>query len=432
MSRATRSCDPVALEVAAQLGEHLGRRDVDERDGLGVEHDGAHAVGARVARGSSAGRARRWRRTARPRRAGRRRRAASAASLARDVDPVAVGQAPEHGHVGPRGAVEQQQQRHRDADEQPGQRVEDQHAEQRGERGDEVGPRGAGRRSGPAGSSRRGTAARAPGCRPARSRRRSRPRPASPRAGSRTGPVRNSSVTTVSSGDDEPGDLALRAGAAVDRGLREAAVDHHAAGQPGAEVGRAEADSSRFGVDVVVVARRVGLGGAEALGEADQRDADGARREVEVVRGRARRAARPAAARCRSSRRCRRRSGSSSSTTRTPTATATSEPGTTGAKRRSPSTSASDSSADGQRGGRRVSPRLAEQAPDLLEEVALALLDAEQLRELADDDGQREADDEALEHRLGDEAGEEAEPQQARRRARRCPVTMASAAVSVT
>ena len=43
------------------------------------------------------------------------------------------------------------------------------------------------------------------------------------------------------------------------------------------------------------------------------------------------------------------------------------------------------------------------QVPELLEEVAVALLDPEELRQLADDDRQREADDEALEHRLGDE-----------------------------
>src|SRR5215213_113164 len=42
--------------------------------------------------------------------------------------------------VGPRGAVEQQQQRDTDADEQPRKRVEDQHAGHRGDRGDEVRP----------------------------------------------------------------------------------------------------------------------------------------------------------------------------------------------------------------------------------------------------------------------------------------------------
>ena len=72
-----------------------------------------------------------------------------------------------------------------------------------------------------------------------------------------------------------------------------------------------------------------------------------------------------------------------------------------------------------------VSPRLPSRSPQLLEEVALALGHAEQLRHLADDDRQREADDEALQHRLGDEAREEAEPQRARRPARRIPTTSA-------
>ena len=112
-----------------------------------------------------------------------------------------------------------------------------------------------------------------------------------------------------------------------------------------------------------------------------------------------------------------------------PSSTATSEPGTTGAYSRSPSTSASDASADEQRQPARVA-EVAEQVPELLEEVALALGDAEQLRHLADDDRQREADDEALQHRLGDEAREEAEPQRARRRARGSRPTSASVIVS--
>jgi hypothetical protein len=41
-----------------------------------------------------------------------------------------------------RRSVEQQEERHPDADEQPGQRVKDEHAEERGERRDEVRSRG--------------------------------------------------------------------------------------------------------------------------------------------------------------------------------------------------------------------------------------------------------------------------------------------------
>ena len=59
-----------------------------------------------------------------------------------------------------------------------------------------------------------------------------------------------------------------------------------------------------------------------------------------------------------------------------------------------------------------VSPRWTIDVPELLEEVAAALLDAEQLGHLADDDRQRQADDEALDHRLGDEARDEPQAQQ--------------------
>ena len=72
---------------------------------------------------------------------------------------------------------------------------------------------------------------------------------------------------------------------------------------------------------------------------------------------------------------------------------------------------ASDSDADEQRPAVGVA-EVGDDAPELLEEVALLLLDAEQLRYLADDDRQGETDDEALEHRFGDEVGEESEAQQ--------------------
>ena len=61
---------------------------------------------------------------------------------------------------------------------------------------------------------------------------------------------------------------------------------------------------------------------------------------------------------------------------------------------------------------------LAQQVPELLEEVALALLDAEELRQLPDHDRQGEADDESLHHRLGDEAREEAQAQEPRDQSR--------------
>ena len=61
--------------------------------------------------------------------------------VAVDVAVASVGArlAAELGDVGARGAVDQQQQRDPDPDEQPGEGVEDRHAEQRRDRGDEVG-----------------------------------------------------------------------------------------------------------------------------------------------------------------------------------------------------------------------------------------------------------------------------------------------------
>ena len=172
--------------------------------------------------------------------------------------------------------------------------------------------------------------------------------------------------------------------------------------------------SSRFGVDLVVVPRRVGLRGAEALREADQHDADGG-----GARGRGSRCA----------------STSGSPNDGSPLVDVADDrdavlveveqldrgdPEQHGDERARarparlsfrPRTSGERGDADEQRQPARVA-ELAEQVPELLEEVALALLDAEQLGQLPDDDRQRQADDEALQHRLGDEVRQEAEPQQ--------------------
>ena len=59
-----------------------------------------------------------------------------------------------------------------------------------------------------------------------------------------------------------------------------------------------------------------------------------------------------------------------------------------------------------------VHAEVAEEPPELFEEVAFGLFDPEELRHLADDDRQREADDESLEYGLRNEAREEPEPDQ--------------------
>jgi hypothetical protein len=54
-----------------------------------------------------------------------------------------------------------------------------------------------------------------------------------------------------------------------------------------------------------------------------------------------------------------------------------------------------------------------QQLPQLLEEVAVAFGEAEEFRQLPDDDRERETDDEALQHRGGGEVGEDTEPEEA-------------------
>ncbi len=73
---------------------------------------------------------------------------------------------------------------------------------------------------------------------------------------------------------------------------------------------------------------------------------------------------------------------------------------------------------------------VAEEVPQLAEEVAVAAFDAEELRHLADHDREREPDDEALEHRFRDEVREEPEPQQPRGERASTPVMSATTAVN--
>ena len=94
-------------------------------------------------------------------------------------------------------------------------------------------------------------------------------------------------------------------------------------------------------------------------------------------------------------------------------ATATSGPGTPGATRRSPMITASESVPTSSVSPC-VSPRCVISRQACSKKSPCAVADPEQLRQLADDDRQRQADDEALQHGLADEVGQEAEPQQAR------------------
>ena len=186
--------------------------------------------------------------------------------------------------------------------------------------------------------------------------------------------------------------------------------------RPGAEVGGAEAEQLPVGVDLVVAPgpRRSWPRPRPSAKPTSMTPAAAAARR-QVVAEAEPPAARATAARCRSGRRSPRRG----------------RPGRTAARPRSPKSDGDQRAGhhrgeapqpehDGQRGQRRrasVRPlrvaEVGEHAPELLEEVALGLLDAEQLRAPGPMMIVRaEADDEALEHGLGDEVGQEAEPQQ--------------------
>ena len=124
--------------------EHADRGDVDERDRFGVEDDGPDARVAWRGPGSTRRRPRRWRRRGRPRPA----RSTTPGLVVVLGVPVEVGvlvgrpgDLAELATCGCDARYSEQQQRDGDADEQPGQRVEDQDTEHRRHRGDEVGTR---------------------------------------------------------------------------------------------------------------------------------------------------------------------------------------------------------------------------------------------------------------------------------------------------
>ena len=154
--------------------------------------------------------------------------------------------------MGPRGPVEQQQQRHRDADEQPGQGVEDQHPGQGGHGGEEVGPGGdavdaaelTGRDPVEGGQGREVDQLD-------HGRDHHRGQGGLGQVLEQAGQEQQGD--DGEGGHDQARDLRAGPGGAVDGGLGEAAVDHHAAGQAGPEVGRAQAEQLPVGVDLVVV-----------------------------------------------------------------------------------------------------------------------------------------------------------------------------------
>ena len=187
----------------------------------------------------------------------------------------------------------------------------------------------------------------------------------------------------------------------------------HPGTQPSSEVRRAEAEQLAVGVDLVVLAGGVRLRRAETLGEPDEHDPGCGPRSAEVV-VESDAVGRPQLGQPTGDlpddgdpfvgqveeldHNDPERHGHERSGDRRREATQSEDDG----ERRG---------ADGERPCLGVA-EVSDDSPQLLEEVALFLLDAEQLGNLADHDRQGEADDEPLEHWLGDEVGEKSEAQQ--------------------
>ena len=184
--------------------------------------------------------------------------------------------AAEHSYVGPRGPVGEEQERGADADEEPGQRPEDGHPQQGGERGDEVGTRDPPE-----------LAAEALGVRVVEVDQGGHVDELDDRGDHDGGQCRLGQVLEEpgeeeqrhngQGGRDQPRQLRARTGGRVDRCLGEAAADHHAAAQAGGEVGATQRDEFAVGVDVLVVAGGVGLRRRQSLGERDEHHADAGR-----------------------------------------------------------------------------------------------------------------------------------------------------------
>ena len=313
-------------------------------------------------------------------------RLALVAGMAFDVGPAVrlVGRAGQLGHVRARRPVGQEHERAADPDDQPRQGVEDQHAGHRRDRRQEVRP---GRHPDPPG------ALAGDPVEPAKRREVDQ----LDHRGDHHGGQRGLGQLLEEGGQEEQGDdrqgrhdqardLAPGAGAAVDRGLRERAVDDHPAGQSRGQVGRAEAEELGARVDRVVVLRGVRLGRAEALGEPDQQHPDGAAEQGQVV----------AAAHVRRAQRGQARRDVADDVHAVLVEVEDVDRGDPEGHRherrrhhRQPALEAEHQGqrqhADGERPPLGVA-EVRDQVPELLEEVTRALVDPEQRRQLADDD----------------------------------------------
>ena len=96
-------------------------------------------------------------------------------------------------------------------------------------------------------------------------------------------PVRNSSVTTVSTATTIPDICDLAPAEPLTAVFERLPLTDHPGTQPSSEVRRAEAEQLAVGVDLVVLAGGVRLRRAETLGEPDEHDPGCGPRSAEVV-----------------------------------------------------------------------------------------------------------------------------------------------------
>lgn len=206
--------------------------------------------------------------------------------------------------------------------------------------------------------------------------------------------------------------LRPRAGGAVDRRLGQRAVDHHPRGQARAEVGETETEQLTIRIDVVPLAGGVGLGRTEALGEPHQHHTYSGTEQVDelVTRDVGQAEGRQPAVDV---------ADHGQSVVVEPEEPGDRDPaerhGQGGREHRNQPSEQHESREADQPDDQGQRVRLVEvghDVPRLLEEVPASLRGAQEVRHLADHDGEREPDDEAFEHWLGDEGGQEAQPEQ--------------------
>ena len=225
--------------------------------------------------------------------------------------------------------------------------------------------------------------------------------------------VRNSTVTQDQAGGEQRRDLGAGACALVDGGLREAAAGGQAADEARAGVRGAERDQLLVGVDLVAVLGREGLRGAERLAEDDEHHARGGRQQHRDVRRRdVRDPDRGEPAGHRADDRDAVLHEVERAADRDPEHEREQSARQPRGEPLGPDEERERRHADHQRHGARL-VEVREQVDQLLQAVALALRDPEELGQLLHGHEDREAEHEPLHHRAREELRDEPQPERA-------------------